>query len=133
MRNRVSIVTGTPPIVWLDGELLLTTLGNLLANAGHHTPSGTAIHLHASIPDDLTLEIRVRDEGPGLENPARVFDRLHRGQESRPGGLGLGLSIVRGLARGLGGDIEARNAPAGGAEFVLRLPVKTATEIPSPP
>ena len=129
----IHIASGTAPIVWIDGELLLTALGNLLANAGHHTPPGTAIHLHASIPDDLTLEIRVRDEGPGLENPARVFDRFHRGKESRPGGLGLGLSIVRGLARGLGGDVEARNAPPCGAEFVLRLPVKTAAEIPSPP
>ena len=127
----IVIASGTPPIVWIDGELLLTALGNLLANAGHHTPSGTPIHLRASIAENVTLEIRVRDEGPGLEHPSRVFDRFHRGKDSRPGGLGLGLSIVRGLARGLGGDAEASNAPGGGAEFLLRLPVKTATEIPS--
>jgi len=129
----IQIDSSTPPLIWIDGELFLTALGNLLANAGHHTPPGTSIHLHAALADDLSLEIRVRDEGPGLEDPARVFDRFHRGKESRPGGLGLGLSIVRGLARGLGGDVEARNAPEGGAEFILRLPVKTATEIPSTP
>ncbi len=126
----ISIASATPPIVHLDGELLLTALGNLLANAGHHTPPGTAIHLHAAIADDGFLEIRVRDEGPGLEDPERVFDRFHRGAASRPGGLGLGLSIVRGLARGLGGDVRADHAAAGGAEFTLRLPVRTATDIP---
>ena len=129
----IIIPTGTPPIVWIDGELLLTALGNLLANAAHHTPPGTAIHLHAAISEAATLEIKVRDDGPGLENPTRVFDRFHRGNSSRPGGLGLGLSIVRGLARGLGGDALADNPPGGGAEFTLRLPVRTATEIPTDP
>jgi two-component system sensor histidine kinase KdpD len=129
----IQLAAGTPPIVHVDGELLLTALGNLLANAGHHTPAGTSIHLHATVSDNSMLEIRVRDEGPGLENPDRVFDRFHRGTASRPGGLGLGLSIVRGIARGLGGDVRADNAPGGGAEFTLRLPVRTATEIPPTP
>lgn len=129
----ITIAADTPPLVLVDGELLLAALGNLLANAGHHTPDDTAIYLHAAISDNLLLEIRVRDEGPGLENPARVFDRFHRGTASRPGGLGLGLSIVRGLARGLGGDVEASNADGGGAEFILRIPVKTALEIPTQP
>jgi signal transduction histidine kinase len=62
-----------------------------------------------------------------------VFDRFHRGEASRPGGLGLGLSIVRGLIRGLGGTSEARNAPGGGAEFILMIPVRTADQIPESP
>jgi two-component system sensor histidine kinase KdpD len=129
----IKIDSGTPPMVWIDGELLLAAIGNLLANAGHHTASGTKVRIQAGIPERGALEICVRDEGPGLENPARVFDRFHRGTDSRPGGLGLGLSIVRGLARGLGGSAEARNPEGGGAEFILRLPVKTATEIPASP
>ena len=129
----IRIADGTPPLVWLDADLLLAALGNLLTNAGHHTPLGTPIHLSASINQDSQLEIHVRDEGPGLEDPARVFDRFHRGEESRPGGLGLGLSIVRGLIRGLGGTSEARNAPGGGAEFILMIPVRTADQIPESP
>lgn len=129
----ITIEKGTPALVWLDADLLLAALGNLLANAGHHTPPGTPIHFSASINEDSTLEIRVRDEGPGLEEPARVFDRFHRGNASRPGGLGLGLSIVRGLIRGLGGTSEARNASGGGAEFVLKIPVRTAQQIPDTP
>ena len=45
-------------------------------------------------------------------------------------GLGLGLSIVRGLIRGLGGTTVARNAPGGGAEFIVKIPVSTADQIP---
>ena len=127
------IAEGTPPLVWLDADLLLAALGNLLVNAGHHTPPGTPIHLRAALNEDSHLEISVRDEGPGIENPARVFDRFHRGEASRPGGLGLGLSIVRGLIRGLGGTTEARNPPGGGAEFILRIPVRTATHVPQEP
>lgn len=127
------IMPTTPALVWLDAELLRTALENLLANAGHHTPPGTPIHLHASVNDDSQLEIHVRDEGPGLSDPVRVFDRFHRGEASRPGGLGLGLSIVRGLIRGLGGTSEARNASGGGAEFILKIPVRTANQIPDTP
>lgn len=126
----ISIATGTPPLVWIDADLLSAAIENLLTNAGNHTPEGARIHLSASVNDDSQLEIRVRDEGPGLKEPARVFDRFHRGENSRPGGLGLGLSIVRGLIRGLGGTTEACNAPGGGAEFLLSIPVRTAQQIP---
>lgn len=129
----ITIATGTPPLIWIDADLLLAAIGNLLTNAGHHTPLGTPIHLSASISHDSHLEIHVRDEGPGLEDPGRVFDRFHRGSASRPGGLGLGLSIVRGLIRGLGGTSEVCNPPAGGAEFILKIPVRTAQQIPDIP
>lgn len=128
-----TIATGTPPLVWIDADLLLAAMMNLLTNAGHHTPPGTPIHLSASISQESHLEIRVRDEGPGLKEPDRVFDRFHRGSASRPGGLGLGLSIVRGLTRGLGGTSEACNHPSGGAEFLLKIPVRTAQQIPDSP
>ncbi len=128
----IIIENGTPPLVWLDADLMLAALGNLLTNAGHHTPPGTPIHLGASINPASQLEVHVRDQGPGLADPARVFARFHRGESSRPGGLGLGLSIVRGLIRGLGGTSEARNTPGGGAEFILKIPVRTAHQIPDP-
>ena len=127
----ISVSGETPALVWMDADLFIAALGNLIANAGHHTPPGTPIHLKAGINGAGELEIHLRDEGPGLAEPARVFDRFHRGEASRPGGLGLGLSIVRGLIRGLGGSTEARNAAGGGAEFILRVPVRTAREIPA--
>jgi len=126
----ITIAPSTPPLVCVDVDLLSASMENLLTNAGHHTPPGTPIHLSASLSLDSELEIHIRDEGPGLEDPARVFERFQRGCTSRPGGLGLGLSIVRGLIRGLGGTVEACNHPSGGAEFILRIPVRTAQQIP---
>jgi two-component system, OmpR family, sensor histidine kinase KdpD len=126
----ITIAENTPPLVQIDGELVLAILENLLINSAHHTPAGTRIFLHASLTDAQELQLSLRDQGPGLENPELIFNRFVRGKNSRPGGLGLGLSIVRGLTRGMGGTIQARNHPEGGAEFLIRLPAKTALEIP---
>jgi C4-dicarboxylate-specific signal transduction histidine kinase len=68
-------------------------------------------------------ELAVADSGPGI--PPEVLPRLFEPFFSpRAGGLGLGLSLCESLARGMGGSITAANAPAGGATFRLRLPVK---------
>ncbi|GAA5482601.1 DUF4118 domain-containing protein [Haloferula sargassicola] len=127
----IHIASGTPALVWLDGELTLAVLVNLLANAGQHTPAGTAIDLDAGLAEPDRLRFRVRDQGPGLADPARVFDRFHRGPHARPGGLGLGLSIVAGIVRGLGGTVTAGNATPQGAEFVIELPVRTSDHPPA--
>lgn len=129
----ISIALNTPALVWIDADLLQAAIGNLITNAGSHTPPGTHVYLQAAVTPDSQLEIRLRDEGPGLDDPARVFERFHRGPTSRPGGLGLGLSIVRGLVRGLGGTADANNPPDGGAEFILKIPVRTANHIPETP
>lgn len=81
-----------------------------------------------------TALVRVRDDGPGIapEILARLFepftqadDSLHRSR----GGLGLGLSLVKGLLELHGGSVEARSEGQGrGAEFLLRLPLS-----PEPP
>lgn len=130
---KIQIAQNTPSLVRIDAELLLTILENLLANAGRHTPTGTPVEMRAAISQNGLLEVSVRDHGPGLHDPSAVFGRFHRENSGMTGGLGLGLSIVRGLARGLGGDTEARHADGGGAEFIIRLPVLTASEIPKDP
>ncbi|MFT3989825.1 MAG: DUF4118 domain-containing protein [Luteolibacter sp.] len=130
---QITIEPCTPSLLLLDGELLLTALENLIVNACNHTPSGSSISVDAAISDKSELLLHVRDNGPGLENASKLFDRFHRGSASRPGGLGLGLSIVRGLIRGMGGQVDARNQATGGAEFSLRLPVKTTDSIPDSP
>jgi signal transduction histidine kinase len=60
---KIAIATDTPPLVQIDGELLRTALGNLLANAARHTPPGTAIELHAALAG-LPGEV-IRNE-PGI-------------------------------------------------------------------
>ena len=132
-RLQVTIAPGTPQLFLLDADLLTGALENLLTNAGHHTPAGTVVELTAKVNADSELEIVVRDHGAGLEDPERAFDRFHRGKSCRSAGLGLGLSIVRGLVRGLGGSVEARHAAGGGAEFVIKVPAKSAEQIPDTP
>ena len=73
------------------------------------------------------LEIDVSDEGPGIpeEKLEQVFEPFFRLDESRSresGGVGLGLSIARDIARAHGGDLRLRNRPQGGLEAVLTLP-----------
>lgn len=126
-----TVAAGTPPLVKIDAELLLAALGNLLANACQHTPDGTRIELSAGIDEERRLYLRVRDHGLGLEQPERLFDRFQRGRGARPGGLGLGLSIVRGVVRAMGGTVAARQVDDGGAEFTLSLPAPFATELPT--
>lgn len=66
--------------------------------------------------------LSVRDSGPGL--PPEVLPRLFEPFfTTRPGGLGLGLSLCESLAANMGGSLSATNAESGGAVFTLRLPL----------
>ena len=97
-------------------------LVNLLANAVRHSPAnGTvAIILERRATQ---VAVTVADEGPGIAeaDQERIFERYERADDSS-GGIGLGLSISRRLARSMGGDIELQSAPGDGARFTLLLP-----------
>ncbi|MES2595151.1 MAG: ATP-binding protein [Verrucomicrobiota bacterium] len=113
------------PLLMLDSRLLAQAVSNVLHNATLYAPTGTPIEISATLADE-TLELRVRDHGPGLPEDVddRVFEKFYRTPGSPVGGTGLGLAISRGLMRALKGDIEVRTHPQGGAEFALHLPVK---------
>jgi signal transduction histidine kinase len=109
-----------------DHELLKTMLDNLIRNAIRFTPRESGVQIELSRRDG-TVEIAVRDEGPGIppERLATVFDRFAQvsGPERRGRGHGLGLAIARGIAELHGGTIRASNRPGGGCEFLVVLPV----------
>ncbi|MDO8539934.1 MAG: HAMP domain-containing sensor histidine kinase [Opitutaceae bacterium] len=72
-------------------------------------------------------EVRVADRGPGVpsEHRDRIFEKFHRVDDALTAektGAGLGLSIARQLARGLGGELRFAPREGGGAEFILQLP-----------
>jgi two-component system, OmpR family, sensor histidine kinase KdpD len=116
------------PLVPVDFSLMEQVLTNLVHNATYHTPSGSSIDITAAAGDG-TVEIAVRDCGPGLD-PAEIpfiFDKFRRGSRVAPGGTGLGLSICRGIVEAHGGSIRAGNRPGGGAEFIVTLPLGPAT------
>ncbi|MDE2515660.1 MAG: HAMP domain-containing histidine kinase [Rhodospirillales bacterium] len=94
-------------------------LANLLDNAIRHAPRGTAVEVAIEAP----ATIRVLDRGPGVPEAerSRIFARFHRAPGTRPGGAGLGLAIVAGIAAAHGGDAWVEAHAGGGAMFVMRL------------
>jgi two-component system sensor histidine kinase KdpD len=114
------------PLVRADFVLMEQALHNLVHNSATHTPPGTRIRVGARV-DGQGLLITVADRGPGLppESLPRVFDKFFRAPGGRRGGLGLGLSITRGLVEAHGGTIQAENRTRGGITFTIRLPIAT--------
>jgi len=99
-------------------------LTNLISNAAKYAGGATAIVAAPAGAASVTVE--VRDEGPGVPPDFRghLFDRFARAARTAGtvSGTGLGLYIVRELARANGGDVDYRPAPARGSIFVLTLP-----------
>lgn len=101
-----------------DAVLIERALRNLVSNAIKH--GGGRAHLSARAVGDRA-EIVVADEGPGIaaKDQERVFEEFVR-LETRAEGLGLGLAIVRGIARALDIPLELQSDPGKGAKFILR-------------
>ncbi len=119
---------------WADPVRFGQVLRNLLSNAVKFTPEGHAITLHLA-PASLhgpggaevtAVELSVSDEGVGIPEAEleSVFDKFVQSSTTHTGagGTGLGLAISREIVAAHGGVIFARNNPAGGATFVVRLP-----------
>jgi two-component system sensor histidine kinase MprB len=109
---QASVVEGDP-------NRLERAVANLLDNAAKWSPAGGEIAVGVQ-----GAEVTVRDHGPGVatEHVSHIFDRFWRAPEARQKpGSGLGLSIVRQVARSHGGDVSVEPAAGGGALFRLRL------------
>ncbi|MBP8255771.1 MAG: sensor histidine kinase KdpD [Opitutaceae bacterium] len=126
----IAIPPDLPP-VRADFALTERAIANLLLNAGTHTPAGTPISLTSGIDQERgRVFLTVADRGPGLPQNMRnrVFQKFSRGDATRAGGIGLGLSIVHGFIVSQGGDITAGENPGGGAAFTIFLPFKQAED-----
>jgi signal transduction histidine kinase len=103
----------------------LARLDALLENAVRHTGSGDAIQL--SVIRDypgMPARIVVADADSGIPDDQLpfIFDRFRTGDDGQSRGTGLGLPLVRAVARAHGGDVTVRAAPGKGSEFELTLP-----------
>lgn len=112
------------PALWADGDRLAQALGNLVENAIRCTPSGGAVVLSGEVRGTECL-LHVRDEGPGIpaQELPKLFDRFNRWVEGRPGRLGFGLAIAKGLVEGHGGRIKVTTQQAQGSVFTVILPL----------
>jgi two-component system, OmpR family, sensor histidine kinase SenX3 len=109
-------------------EELRTAVFNLLDNAIKYSGKDKDIVVDVVLPNIDTISLSVRDRGIGIPAPElkRIFNRFYRAPSAAAGqvtGTGLGLFIVRSVARRYGGDAYAESEGAGlGSTFTLRLP-----------
>jgi signal transduction histidine kinase len=104
-----------------NADAIADAVRNLVENAVHHTRAGTEVSI-AVTPDG---SISVADHGPGIEesNRKHIFERFWRGRGVRWSGAGLGLAIVEEIIKAHRGEIEVKDAPGGGAVFVMKFPL----------
>jgi two-component system sensor histidine kinase KdpD len=115
------------PLVSFDPVLIEQVLINLLENATKYTPAGSPLDISARTTNG-EVEVEVADRGPGVlpQDAERIFEKFYRAKESEGGGVGLGLTICRGITSAHGGRIWVEERPGGGAVFRFTLPMGKA-------
>lgn len=116
------------PLFKLDAGLVQEVIQNLVTNAIQYTPENTIITIEVKLESDFCI-ISVLDNGNGFpENEMQyAFDKFYRLPNTKTGGSGLGLSIVKGFVEAHSGSIELKNnTNESGACFVITIPVKTS-------
>lgn len=128
-----------PGDVWIDADVtrLAQVFANLINNSSKYTRPGGRIRIHVNL-DDSEVAIAVCDNGIGIPPTmlGRVFDiftQVNRTLERTTGGLGIGLSLVKGLVEMHGGSIVAHSEGEGlGSRFTVRLPLHPQQQAPAP-
>ena len=108
----------------VDPQRMSQAVANIMDNAVKFTPEGRRVRLSLEKKRHQVV-IRVEDEGPGIPEAdlSRIWDRLFRGDRSRSQkGLGLGLSLVKGIVVAHHGTVSVKRSPQGGACFEVSLP-----------
>jgi signal transduction histidine kinase len=129
-QQRVRLVVNTTAACAIaDRARVIQIIANLLSNASRYSVEGDEIELHvATIGQDAWVQ--VIDHGPGIspEDQERIFGAWVRLDGSRPGGMGLGLSIVQGLVQQQGGRLGVESMLGQGATFWFTLPAASAAD-----
>ncbi|QGX96811.1 sensor histidine kinase [Roseovarius faecimaris] len=120
------------PVYVRGGEVRLQqVLMNLMTNALDAMTGREAKRIELNVArDGGDVLVSLRDTGPGLDDPEKIFDPFYTTKEvGQSEGMGLGLSISYGLVQSFGGDITGRNHPEGGAVFRIRLASAPVEEV----
>jgi signal transduction histidine kinase len=115
------------PLIEGDKHRLTQVFVNLLANANKFAPENSTVRIGCAA-DDGRLAVWVEDEGPGPSSPAGegLFAPFSRGadEEPEPGGLGLGLWIVRSIVERHGGTVTLERTGTNRTRFTMTIPVE---------
>lgn len=121
-----------PLVAKIDPARFQQVVRNVLANAVKFSPEDSVIDITAGSAGDHSLDIQVRDQGPGIppEELETVFQAFVQSSQTRDGsgGTGLGLAICRKIVTAHGGRIHATNAPGRGTIFHITLPTAGYTD-----
>jgi len=135
LRTPITLISGhaqSPPVALGDPDRLQQCLAALIENALHYSPAPLPVTLAAD-GQGGALVLHVRDQGPGVASHERetIFGRFARGSaaiQANSRGSGIGLAVVRLLMEAMGGSVQVAEAPGGGADFQLHLPLARPLE-----
>lgn len=115
------------PLFKIDIGFTEQILLNLLYNAVQYTPEKTEIEINVEHKTNLCF-ITISDNGNGIPEKEMpfVFDKFYRLPNSKTGGSGLGLSIVKGFVEAQNGKIKLENNPQSGITFTIEIPTETS-------
>lgn len=125
-KNLTVLVKGESTMICADKDKISQLITNLLANAVKFTPPNGTISLSVK-KEKQKARLVVEDNGEGIkaENIARIFDRFYMTESSRNsriGGQGIGLSIVKSIVNAHGGDIHVDSTVGKGTRFTVEIP-----------
>jgi two-component system sensor histidine kinase KdpD len=121
------------PLVPVDASLINQVFANLISNGVKYAPPGTTIRISAAEQGEATLLVQVSNEGPPVppEHLERIFEKFHRVTEvEHVPGIGLGLSICKGIVEAHGGRIWVENQDG---EVVFNFTLPLTRDGASPP
>lgn len=119
------------PVVLVDARAVSEVIYLAVDNAAKYSASGSRIHIAARRGDADTIQLSIEDEGPGIpiELRDRVFDKFFRAvresdtSRNLPSGMGMGLSIARGIVEAHGGRIWIESGANKGSRLLFTLPI----------
>jgi two-component system sensor histidine kinase KdpD len=118
---------GKLPLCKIDSGIIEQVVYNILQNAVQYTPEKSQIFIESEITNKQ-LRIIILDQGKGIpeEFLKIIFDKFYRMPNSKAGGIGLGLSIVKGFLEAHNGSIVAENCSPQGLKFIINIPVEVS-------
>ena len=115
------------PLLTMDRGLMEQVIYNLLHNAVTYTPENTIIEIQVTLQQQI-CRLEITDNGGGIASSAieHIFEKFYRVPQTKAGGSGLGLSIVKGFVEAHHGMVEVKNNQQGGLSFIVEFPTETS-------